>query len=120
LARKKHRRKAPRRTALSFVTVKGPADVHPELPLVTTKGLSAVSLSSVLVTTKGPVAVRSLQLPRAGAGGRPPKNTAKQDEDIRSRLAAGEKKIAEAVHVEGGASIRTLQDYVAGLRKKTP
>jgi hypothetical protein len=119
LGKGKHKRKARRRTALSFVTTKGPAAAHPSLPLVTTTG-RPVSLSSVLVTTKGPVAVRSLQLPRAGAGGRPPKITADQEADIHRRLAAGEKKIAAKVYIKGGASIRTLQNYVASLRKKTP
>ena len=79
-----------------------------------------MSLSSVLVTSKGPVPMRSLQLPRAAAGGRPPKITVEQDADIRARLAAGETKIAAKVHIKGGAALRTLEDYVARLRKIAP
>lgn len=115
----KHRRKAPRRTALAFVTTKGPAATAPSLPLITIKGRSAVSLASVLVTTKGPVAVRRLQLARAGAGGRPSKITPKQDADIRAHLDAGKKKIAEAVHVKGGASVGVLRNYVTSLKKNS-
>jgi hypothetical protein len=56
--------------------------------------------------------------PPVDLGGRPRKVTLKQSHQIQDHILAGENKIAEAVYVKGGASLKTLQDHIRALRKK--